>query len=506
VEVALHESERSLAITFNSIGDAVMATDAQSRIVRMNRVAEQLTGWPLKEALGQSLDEVFHIINQHTRLSLANPVSKVLETGKTQGLANDTVLVSRQGMECIIADSAAAIVDDETGRTVGVVLVFRDQTREYAMQATLRESHELLSLFIRNSPVYAYIKEVTPAQGVVLQASDNFQQMIGIPGSKMVGKTMSELFPGELGKKMIADDWAVASSGNVLTLDEDLNGRNYTTIKFPIVQGDKNLLAGYTIDITERNEMQAKLLASEKLAVMGRLIADVAHEINNPLAIIAGNTSLLEETVKEQATTIPDSEDKAKMLEKIKKATNRCKQIVAALFVSTSPTMLGIKSAKINEVINESLESLDDQIKRQNVKVVKALAPCLPIIKADGHRLMQVFVNMFRNACDAMPEGGKLMIATRLHKPKAGAHGKATEKEGNVSAIEIEISDTGVGILEKDLSKIFDPFVTTKKDGKGVGLGLSVSYGIIREHGGDISVTSKKGKGATFIIKIPYRT
>ena len=93
VEVALHESERSLAITFNSIGDAVMATDAQSRIVRMNRVAEQLTGWPLKEALGRPLDEVFHIINQHTRLPLANPVSKVLETGKTQGLANDTVLV-----------------------------------------------------------------------------------------------------------------------------------------------------------------------------------------------------------------------------------------------------------------------------------------------------------------------------------------------------------------------------------------------------------------------------
>ncbi|MBU1858240.1 MAG: PAS domain S-box protein, partial [Verrucomicrobia bacterium] len=253
-------------------------------------------------------------------------------------------------------------------------------------------------------------------------------------------------------------------------------------------------------DITERKAMQAKLLASEKLAVMGRLIADVAHEINNPLAIIAGSTYVLEEMVNEQAATISDSEDKAKMLEKIKKATNRCKHIVAALFVSTSPTMLGIKPAQINEVINESLESLDDQIKRQNVKVVKALAPRLPIIKADGHRLMQVFVNMFRNACDAMPEGGKLMIATRLYTPKADAHGEAV---GTGAAIEIEISDTGVGILKKDFSKIFDPFVTTKKDGKGVGLGLSVSYGIIREHGGSISVASERGKGATFTIKVP---
>ena len=116
---------------------------------------------------------------------------------------------------------------------------------------------------------------------------------------------------------------------------------------------------------------------------------------------------------------------------------------------------------------------------------------------------MQVFVNMFRNACDAMPEGGKLMIATRLHKPKAGTHGEATGKES--AAIEIEISDTGVGILEKDLTTIFDPFVTTKKDGKGVGLGLSVSYGIMKEHGGSISVASEKGKGATFTIRVPVK-
>jgi len=111
----LRESERNLSMTLKSIGDAVIATDTQGRIVRMNTVAEQLTGWNMGEALGRPLDEVFHIINQHTRLPVENPVAKVLQTGKTHGLANDTVLVSRQGTEYVIADSVAAIVDDKTG-------------------------------------------------------------------------------------------------------------------------------------------------------------------------------------------------------------------------------------------------------------------------------------------------------------------------------------------------------------------------------------------------------
>jgi len=182
---------------------------------------------------------------------------------------------------------------------------------------------------------------------------------------------------------------------------------------------------------------------------------------------------------------------------------------------------LNLGPTVINKVIKESLASTKYQLKRQKIKVLKAFTPRLPIIEADGQRLNQVFINIITNACDAMPEGGELRIVTRLNRLEAGRKGKATESHAGLvfrsegasplrrvasvvnPAIEIEMSNTGEGIRKEDLPKLFDPFFTTKKDGKGVGLGLSISYGIVREHGGSISVTSEKGKGTTFIVKLP---
>jgi diguanylate cyclase (GGDEF)-like protein/PAS domain S-box-containing protein len=158
-----------------------------------------------------------------------------------------------------------------------VLSVIRDVTERKQAEEALRENQELFSLFMKHSPIYAFIKEVTPTASRVLQASENYEQMIGIPGRDMMGKTMEELFPAESAAKFTADDRAVISNGQVLKLDEELNGRNYTTIKFPIVQGDKTLLAGYTIDITERKlaekeietaniELKASLIREQRLA------------------------------------------------------------------------------------------------------------------------------------------------------------------------------------------------------------------------------------------------
>ena len=129
----------------------------------------------------------------------------------------------------------------------------------------LRASNELFSLFMRHSPVYAYIKSVTPTESRLLQASDNYQKMLGSSSLDIVGKTMAELFPAEFAAKMTADDWAVVANGNVLQMEKDLDDRSYISIKFPFVQGDKNMLAGYMFDITERKQAEESLKKSEQL-------------------------------------------------------------------------------------------------------------------------------------------------------------------------------------------------------------------------------------------------
>jgi len=246
---------------------------------------------------------------------------------------------------------------------------------------------------------------------------------------------------------------------------------------------------------------QEKLVQAEKLATVGRLAAGVAHEINNPLASILLSVQRISGMIKQQVSPTPDSEVYIRTLERVERATNRCKRIVAGLLAFSRPIKLAFAPTEVNKIVEETLETLEGQIEDQKVMIVKDLADHLPIIMADGLQLNEVFTNLILNACESMSKGGQLRIATRLRKLETEVLSEAMG--GADKSVEIEFSDMGEGILEKDLLQIFDPFFSTKEVGKGTGLGLSISYGIIVEHGGIIEVKSKKGKGTTFVVRLP---
>ncbi len=208
--------------------------------------------------------------------------------GKLKGehLHFDFRIITPSGETRWIAHYCTAVYGED-GQWLGRRESNRDITERKHTEEALRENQELFTLFMHHSPIYTFIKAVSHDESRVLQASENYLQMIGISGQDMVGKSMTELFPPEFAAKITADDWAVISNGQVVKLDEELNGRHYTSIKFPIVQGNKSLLAGYTIDITEQvrtekaleamnRELQTTLLREQELAD-----TDMLTSVNN---------------------------------------------------------------------------------------------------------------------------------------------------------------------------------------------------------------------------------
>lgn len=226
------------------------------------------------------------------------------------------------------------------------------------------------------------------------------------------------------------------------------------------------------------------LVQTEKLASLGRMAAGVAHEINNPLTGIVTFSHLLLKRVP------PDSAD-AEDINIIIEQAERCTKIIQNLLTFARASTSETGEININNILNRAILMVKNQEKFHNIKFSITLAEKPLITLGEAHKFQQIFLNMLINASDAMDERGKITVVTR----------KIQEKGDNY--IEIEFTDTGCGINEKDTSKLFEPFFTTKPVGKGTGLGLSVSHGIVTQFGGNIKVKSRVGKGTSFFVRLP---
>ena len=233
-------------------------------------------------------------------------------------------------------------------------------------------------------------------------------------------------------------------------------------------------------DISARVQLEEQLQISEKMASIGLLAAGVAHEVNTPLTGISSFVQMLMHGAEPE-------DPKTKVLEKIERQTFRAAKIVNGLLNLARPAHVETGPVDVNAVINDVLSLLEHQLKTGSIQVRKELAATAPFVLGIEYKLQQVFLNLFLNARDAMPKGGWLTIVTR---------------SGGENAT-IEIADTGSGIPADQLSRIYDPFFTTKDIGKGTGLGLSITYGIVQEHGGTIVCDSALGQGTRFTLTLP---
>jgi two-component system, NtrC family, sensor kinase len=330
--------------------------------------------------------------------------------------------------------------------------------------------------------------------------NSQIELLSGISRERALSRKLGDLFPAELAEQFDAVKgqtgihhiykfvWkpaaAVAAHANGNGSIHGLPAREATLniAIAPLVSKDQEQIGRLIIfdDITDRAELEQRLVQADKLSSIGLLAAGVAHEVNTPLAVISTYAQMLAKQVAEDS-------QKSLILEKIAKQTFRASEIVNSLlnFSRTSTTSFG--PVNLNRVIQETISLLDHQLQKAGVQLKMELEPGLANIHGNAGKLQQVFLNLFLNARDAMTGGGTLEARTW--------------SEG--AGVRVEVADSGPGIAPEHIHRIYDPFFTTKAARKGTGLGLSVSYGIIQEHGGSIEVSNRHSGGALFRLEFP---
>ena len=309
------------------------------------------------------------------------------------------------------------------------------------------------------------------------------ERLSGIGRTDAVGRTLRELFPAPLVEQFERTRGEMRIHHlDKFTMDTQKGEATMNIAIAPLVSRDMERIGRLVIfdDITDRAELERRLVQADKLSSIGLLAAGVAHEVNTPLAVISTYAQML-------AKQVAEDEQKSRILEKIARQTFRASEIVNSLLNFSRTPTAELSEVHLNRVIQETLSLLEHQLKKAGIEVRTKLDAGIEPVKGNPGKLQQVFLNLFLNARDAMEPRGVLEVATH-----AGENG-----------VVVDVIDTGHGIAPEHLSRIYDPFFTTKSAKKGTGLGLSVTYGIIQEHGGAIEAISRQGEGTCFRLEFP---
>jgi PAS domain S-box-containing protein len=383
--------------------------------------------------------------------------------------------LSSEDMELLLAVAGQVATALENGRLYQQLRVKADELHR------LREFSENIIASLTEGLFVAGLDDA------ILRWNPTLEALYGVPRATAVGRPMHELFDESF---IVAIRRAREEGGGsgalfrVPLLSRHGDPRPLlVNVAIAPLRTPEGAVAGTIViieDTTERVKLEEQLQISDKMASLGLLAAGVAHEVNTPLTGISSYTQMLLEGAD------PD-DPRALLLEKIERQTFRAAKIVNGLLNLARPAQTDAGPVDLHGVLGDVLSLLEHQFKSASIQLRKELDREAPVIEGVEHKLQQVFLNLFLNARDAMPKGGWLSVTTR------------TLEDRTV----VEVADTGSGIPVEHLSRIYDPFFTTKPIGKGTGLGLSIAYGIVQEHNGTLACESTPGQGTRFVLTFP---
>lgn len=395
----------------------------------------------------------------------------------------------------------------------GARLLYALDAERALAEAAARRSRERIRLLVEGTRDAAIL--TLDGDGTVRSWNPGATKLYGYEEAEIVGQHFSKFFPPEdvvrgkprLGLAIAAAEGRFEEEGWRVKKD---GSRTWVSVIVTALVGEDGVLRGFGKIVRDRTERKAieerlrlaqlQVIQADKMETVGRLAAGVAHEVKNPLATILGGIDFLTDRRP------PDGVE-VEVLREMRQAVDRANEIVVGLLDFSAPRVLALGHESVNRLIDRVLRFMKHQLDRGHVRVVRELTTGLPRISIDERKIEQVFVNVFLNALHAMPEGGTLTIRTYARRPGSGDRTSRMRRFfGGVAAeIVTEIEDTGPGIPEERLRRVFEPFFTSRPTGEGTGLGLTVCKAIVEMHGGSIDLANRDEGGARVTIVLNRR-
>lgn len=477
----LENGRQFITHILDSIPSSMLVMDQNLRIISANRNFLEKTHQDERTILGRQLEEAFpQVLVEYARLK--QKAQDVFRTGRK--LEGERVAYRAPGLPSriyyyrLIPLKASNMVEN-------VMLLMDDITEQQKLEEEVQrvESHLASVVECANDIVISM-----DAAGRIVTWNQAAERLSGLKSEQVRGHSLAS-FCADGQQAMMTDILRELACGQIVQHAEvdlvTVDGLEVPIAwSFSLMRGDSGKVIGLVAvgrDLTLRRQLEIQLIQSAKAASLGVMAGGIAHELRNPLGIISASVQLIRD--------YPDNVDlRNQAVEKSYAATQRASLIIENLLKFARSQDMQMTLIDVRTVLDNTLVLLNSQIKLNNIQICKDFCSSSRKLYGNSELLQQVFSNLILNACNAMPNGGVLTLSTQTIK---------------TGMVEIRLTDTGVGIPPTHLSKIFDPFFTTMPVGKGVGLGLSISYSIIQRHQGSIDVESQVGKGSTFIIRLP---